>query len=136
MTYIPFSLKRRVIKRAKGHCEYCHFPQDASLLAFEMEHILAEKHGGETNFSNLALACPFCNRAKGTDLGSIDPETNKLTPFFNPRTQKWIEHFRFEGVKIIPLTAEGRVTVLILQFNHPDRLQERELLMGIGLFFL
>ncbi len=33
---------------------------------------------------NLALACPYCNRYKGTDLGSLDPETGQLTPFFNP----------------------------------------------------
>jgi 5-methylcytosine-specific restriction endonuclease McrA len=43
-----------------------------------MEHIIAEKHGGTTFLENLALACPYCNRAKGTDLGSIDPKTNQL----------------------------------------------------------
>ena len=32
----------------------------------------------------------------------------------------------------MPLTAEGRVTVFILQLNHPDRLQERERLLAIG----
>jgi uncharacterized Zn-finger protein len=52
------------------------------------KQIIAEKHRGTTEAENLALACPYCNRAKGTDLGSIDPETGKLTPFFNPRTQK------------------------------------------------
>ncbi|MGF1512781.1 MAG: HNH endonuclease signature motif containing protein [Elainellaceae cyanobacterium] len=51
-----------------------------------MEHIISEKHSGTTTLDNLALACPYCNRAKGTDLGSIDPESQQLTPFFNPRT--------------------------------------------------
>ncbi len=84
------------------------------------------------SLENLALACPYCNRAKSTDLGSIDPETNQLTPFFNPRTQHWQEHFTLAGATIMPLTAEGRVTVFILQFNHPDRVQERERLLAIG----
>jgi 5-methylcytosine-specific restriction endonuclease McrA len=131
-TYVPASLRRQVIERAGDRCEYCRFPQKATLLAFEMEHIIAEKHGGITSLENLALSCPYCNRAKGTDLGSIDPETNQLVPFFNPRTQSWQEHFALTGAVIMPLTAEGRVTVLILQFNHPDRLQERERLLAIG----
>lgn len=97
-----------------------------------MEHIISEKHGGITALENLALACPYCNRAKGTDLGSIDPETNQLTSFFNPRTQNWSEHFALMGATIAPLTAEGRVTAFIFQFNHPNRLQERECLIAIA----
>ena len=34
---------------------------------------------------NLAFACVFCNRYKGTDIGSIALTTNKFTRFFNPR---------------------------------------------------
>ena len=132
MTYVPGELRQLVIERAGNRCEYCLFPQDASLLAFEMEHIIAEKHGGATDESNLALACPFCNRAKGTDLGSIDKETGQLTAFFNPRLQLWHGHFSLDGEKIIPLTAEGRVTIAILQMNHPDRLRERKELLKAG----
>ncbi|MDY6785194.1 MAG: HNH endonuclease signature motif containing protein [Cyanobacteriota bacterium] len=131
-TYVPASLRRQVIKRAGGRCEYCRYPQSVALLAFEMEHIIAEKHGGQTSLENLALACPYCNRAKGTDLGSIDPETDRLTPFFNPRSQEWKDHFKLEESEIIPLTAEGRVTALILQFNELQRLQERRRLLAGG----
>ena len=131
-TYVPAALRRQVIERAGDRCEYCHFPQSFTLLAFEMEHIISEKHGGTTSLENLALACPYCNRNKGTDLGSIDPETRQLTPFFHPRTQNWYEHFNLAGATIVPLTAEGRVTVTIFQLNHPDRLQERERLLKIG----
>lgn len=90
MSYVPTELRQLVIERAQNRCEYCLFPQQAALLAFEMEHIIAEKHGGETEASNLALACPCCNRAKGTDLGSIDAQTGILTPFFNPRNDRQI----------------------------------------------
>ncbi|GAB1539054.1 HNH endonuclease signature motif containing protein [Scytonema sp. NUACC21] len=132
MTYVPAHLRQLVIERAKRRCEYCLFPQSAALLTFEMEHIIAEKHRGKTEAENLALACPYCNRAKGSDLASIDPDTGTLTPFFNPRTQKWSEHFQLEGATIVPLTAEGRVTVEILQLNELERLQERERLISAG----
>lgn len=121
-----------MIERAGRRCEYCLYPLEASLLTFEMEHIVAEKHGGTTALDNLALACPYCNRFKGTDLGSLDPETGQLTSFFNPRTQRWSDHFRLEGAQIVPLTPEGRATASILQLNHPDRLFERERLIQIS----
>ena len=78
------------------------------------------------------LACPYCNRYKGTDLGSLDAETGALTPFFNPRIDDWQEHFGLDGATIIPQTAVGRVTVSILQLNHPDRVLERESLIRIA----
>jgi hypothetical protein len=132
MSYVPAALRRLVIQRAGEKCEYCLYPQSASLFSFEMEHVIAEKHEGATAAENLALSCPCCNRFKGTDLGSIDPETRQLTPFFNPRTQDWSEHFCLESARIIPRTAEGRVTAKILQFNDPERVLERAQLIALG----
>ena len=132
MTYVPADLRRAVFERAGGRCEYCLYPEACSFFSFEVEHIVAEKHGGTATLDNLALACPFCNRHKGTDLGSLDPETGQLTPFFNPRTQNWADHFRLDGAAIVPLTPEGRVTVAIFQLNHPDRVQERQRLIWAG----
>lgn len=131
---VPTQLRRRVIQRADNRCEYCLFPQKFYLFSFEMEHIVLEKHGGRTVYENLALACPFCNLAKGTDLGSLDPLTGILTPFFNPRTQNWKDHFRLDGALITPLTPEGRVTTIIFKLNHPDRIRERKLAIKIGWF--
>lgn len=131
-TYVPTALRHMIHERAGERCEYCLYPQEMSFLAFEVEHIVAEKHGGATTADNLALACPYCNRFKGTDLGSLDPEIGQLTPFFNPRTQRWAEHFRLDGARIVPLTPEGRVTVAILQLNHPDRILERQRLIQTG----
>jgi len=132
VTYISAELRRIVFERAEERCEYCLYPEAYSFLSFEIEHVVAEKHGGAAMLDNLALACPYCNRHKGTDLGSLDPETGQLTPFFNPRTQSWADHFRLEGAAIVPLTPEGRVTIAILQFNHPDRIQERQRLIQAG----
>ena len=131
-TYIPTALRQFVQERAGGRCEYCLYPQDVAFLAFEVEHIIAEKHGGATTADNLALACPYCNRFKGSDLGSLDPETGQLTPFFDPRTQRWADHFRLDEARIAPLTPEGRVTVAILRLNHPDRIMERQRLIQAG----
>ena len=131
-SYIPAALRQLVGDRAAGRCEYCHFPQDAAFLAFAIDHVIAEKHGGPTAAENLALACVFCNSFKGTDLGSLDPVTGRLTPFFNPRTQQWQEHFRIEEGRIEPLTAEGRVTVIILRMNDLDRVEERLVLIQAG----
>lgn len=132
MTYIPADLRREIFERARERCEYCLYPEAYSFLSFEVEHIVAEKHGGAATPDNLALACPYCNRHKGTDLGSLDPETGRLTPFFNPRTQEWAEHFQLEGATVVPLTPKGRVTVAILHLNHPDRVQERQRLIWAG----
>lgn len=132
MSYVPAELRDLVVQRADGRCEYCRFPQDASFFTFEMEHIIAEKHGGATDADNLALACPYCNRAKGTDIASLDPESGELTPLVNPRVQEWDHHFRLADTEIVPLTPVGRVTTSLLQLNDPDRIRERERLIAIG----
>jgi HNH endonuclease len=134
MSYVSAALRRLVTERAREQCEYCLFPQTASLFAFEMEHIISEKHDGTTDYENLALSCPCCNRFKGSDLGSIDPQTQQLTPFFHPRFQQWSDHFRLEGGSIVPLTPEGRVTAKILQFNLSERILEREQLIQMGAY--
>lgn len=130
-THIPLAFRQAVVERAGERCEYCLYPQAASYLTFQVEHIIAEKHGGATVVENLALACPYCNRYKGSDLGSLDPASGQLTSFFNPRTQRWGEHFELDGAKIVARTAIGRVTVAILQFNQPDRLAERQRLLQV-----
>jgi hypothetical protein len=90
-----------------------------------VDHVVAEKHNGATEIDNLALACWRCNRHKGSDLTSFDPQTRQLSPLFNPRTQVWTEHFTYERERIIGLTPEGRTTVNLLRLNSKDRLTER-----------
>jgi len=126
----PAALRQDVIGRADGKCEYCHKPQ-VSFFPHEIDHIIAQKHGGSTTFDNLALACFECNRYKGSDIASIDPDTGQVTRLFNPRIQVWEEHFRFQRGEIIALSPEGRVTVLLLRLNDATRLQER-IALNIG----
>jgi hypothetical protein len=81
------------------------------------------------------LSCYWCNSFKGSDLSSVDWDANgAIIPLFNPRKSYWNEHFRLEGMRIVPLSASGRVTAYLLQFNAPERIQERKLLVELGVY--
>lgn len=126
MANLPALLRSAVTARAQGRCEYCHLPEEFGFASYEVDHVIAEQHGGETELENLAYACPMCNRRKGPNIASIDPDTRTITPLYNLRTQSWDEHFRLhEDGTIIGLTAEGRATVRLLELNEPERVQER-----------
>ena len=74
----------------------------------------------------------LCNRFKGSDLASIDPQSGRLVALFHPRRQQWGRHFHVANGVIQPLTAAGRVTVSLLRFNEPERVQVRAMLMSLG----
>ncbi len=131
---ISVRLRQLVILRAGERCEYCLLPQSVSLHKHEPDHLVPRQHGGTTEASNLALACMRCNRYKGPNVGSFDPLTGKLVPFFNPRTQDWTKHFELDGALILPLTAEARVTVKILRLNDENRVVERQRLLEAGIY--
>ena len=104
-TYIPADLRQHVIFRARKCCEYCLIHEDDSYYALQIDHIISEKHGGQTEEDNLALACVVCNRAKGSDIGSIDWKTEAFTRFYNPRPDRWAEHFALSEVRIMSLVS-------------------------------
>lgn len=131
MASIPLALRRTVFACAGGRCEYCLLHNDDAFKPHEVDHIRAEKHGGETVESNLALSCYFCNRHKGADLTAIDPETDELTRLFHPRLDQWTDHFQIVGAHIIGLTAVGRATVNLLRMNTAERLVERLALIEV-----
>jgi hypothetical protein len=131
--YVPVPLRRLVRARAAECCEYCLIPERLTLATHWVDHIVAEKHGGLTEEGNLALSCVLCSQRKGSDLTSIDPQTGQITPLFHPRRDRWADHFRLVGARIEALTPTGRVTVRLLQLNHPDRIEERDLMLRLGL---
>lgn len=130
---IPIELRRAVSKRARGRCEYCRIHESAVFLIHQIDHIVARKHGGETSLDNLALSCALCNKHKGSDIASIEPEAGAIVALFHPRRDSWDEHFALaQDGAIIPRTVVGRVTVRLLSMNHPDRVAERKLLFASG----
>ncbi|MCZ2099098.1 MAG: HNH endonuclease [Anaerolineae bacterium] len=131
-TYISAELRRLVAERAEGCCEYCLIPEADTYAIHEIDHVFAEKHGGETTEENLCLSCWICNRLKGTDLCSLDLLNGQITPLFHPRRDQWADHFRLDGATIVPVTPQTRVTVRLLQLNRQQRINERQILIDLG----
>jgi hypothetical protein len=130
-SYVTASLRRLVVARASAACEYCLVRESDTYLGCQVDHVVSEKHGGATEIGNLAFACTVCNRAKGTDVGSVTAE-GMFVRFFSSRMDRWEDHFRLRGPVIEPQTAIGEVTARIFGLNVAERLMERELLQRIG----
>jgi hypothetical protein len=131
---ISAALRREVRERARERCEYCLLAETQVFFPHEPDHLIARQHGGETVSANLALACFDCNRFKGPNIASLDPVTGELAPLFNPRMQRWSEHFKPKGGRIIPLTAVGRATEKMLRLNLIVRIEARERWIALGLY--
>ncbi len=122
---VSAALRRRVQERASGRCEYCLLAEEDAYFSHEVDHIISEKHGGETSFENLAWACFDCNRFKGSDISSLDPVKKELIRLFNPRTDVWKEHFQESEGHIHAKTVLGSVTERLLKLNLPARVEIR-----------
>jgi len=131
VTYIPLPLRCLVRERARGRCEYCLLPETVGFYPHEIDHVVAEKHEGQTTADNLCLSCWVCNRHKGSDLTSLDPRTGVITPLFHPRQDHWDDHFRLSGADIAGVTPQGRTTARMLHFNDPDQVEVRAALIAL-----
>lgn len=102
------------------------------MATFHIDHIIPVVAGGETTSDNLALACVSCSLRKGARQELEDLQTGEIVTIFNPRQQNWKEHFRWDGVNVIGLTATGRATVEALDLNRATMLAIRaeEKLLG------
>jgi hypothetical protein len=114
--------------RARNCCEYCILPQDGCSLTHHIEHVIARQHGGTDDPDNLALACHRCNLRTGPNLTGIDPITGEIVSLFNPRRDRWLDHFRLTGPVIEGVTAVGRTTIKVLSMNDTRRIERCELL--------
>lgn len=130
--YISSELRELVASRASFVCEYCLISEEDTFFGCQVEHIISRKHGGLSELENLAYACVFCNRFKGSDIASLSAETSELIRFYHPRIDRWREHFTLNGITILPNTPIAEVTVRILQINSEERLLEREILHRQG----
>ncbi len=110
--------RQAVRKRASYLCEYCHSPERLSANRFTVDHIIPRSLKGSDDISNLALACRRCNERRYNFVAGVDPETQEIAPLFNPRCQKWAEHFIWIGGLIIQgVTPTGRATCIRLDLN-------------------
>lgn len=125
--YIPDKIREIVKERAFYLCEYCLLHESQSFVGFEIDHIISIKHGGSNEASNLAYTCQYCNQFKGADIGTILLPDEEYIRFYNPRKDKWKNHFDLEGSLIIAKTPQAEATIKMLKLNQPDRLIERQI---------
>ncbi|MBD2569743.1 HNH endonuclease [Anabaena lutea] len=128
--YLNKELRRLVANRADYLCEYCLIQEEDTVLGCTVDHIISIKHGGSSNEDNLAYCCVFCNRFKGSNIGSILWETKEFVRFYNPRWDNWGQHFKINDFRIESITSIGEVTARILGFNDQPRLLERQILIS------
>jgi hypothetical protein len=118
--YIPKALRRKVAAQARHRCGYCLTNQRISGAQMHIEHITPLSRGGDSDETNLWLACAWCNSYKGDKTHAPDPVTGKDASLLNPRTQRWSDHFCWsdDGIQIIGLTPTCRATVAALRLNN------------------
>ncbi|MFO1429506.1 MAG: HNH endonuclease signature motif containing protein [Candidatus Competibacteraceae bacterium] len=126
----------QIALRAGHRCEYCHAPEAVFNFPFEVEHIIPVSHGGCDAESNWALACRSCNLRKATHISGIDPLSQTAVRLFQPREDRWEEHFRVntESGEIEGLTAVGRATIARLEINSKAQKEARRQWTRFGLF--
>ncbi len=128
------SLKIAVRERAKLCCEYCLASLLFSTDFFSIEHILPISKCGLSELFNLAFSCQRCNIHKFTATHAIDPATGLMAALYNPRTDKWAEHFEWhENFTIIRgISPTGRATENRLVLNRIGVVNLRSLLVEKG----
>ena len=133
---MSFSLEtvRLVQDRAGRRCEYCLMHQSLQGATFHVEHVLPSTRGGLSVLDNLAWSCPGCNLRKSDRTHALDHESGTEVPLFNSRSERWSEHFRFDGYQVIGQTPVGRATAVALELNHPRRILIRQAEELFGLF--
>jgi hypothetical protein len=115
MSDLSPAMRAMVVRRAGERCEYCGLAQTGQEAVFHIDHVIPRVAGGPTVDENLALACVSCSLHKAAKQTAIDPIDAAEVPLFNPRTQRWSEHFRWEGETVLT----GRATVAALRMNRP-----------------
>lgn len=127
---IPRAVRRLVRDRAGNRCEYCRHPASHASSPFVCEHIVPRVQGSGDTPLELAWACPACNSHKYAKTYAPDPQTKRLVPLFNPRRQRWSQHFAWseDFLQVIGRTATGRATVATLHLNRPELLNLRRAL--------
>lgn len=136
MSALPDPLRDAVVRRAGNRCEYCQLPAQLQVGGFEVDHILPRSRGGQTDFANLALACPHCNARKWAHIDGEDAESGQRVSLFNPRMQRWEDHFQWSvqrPFEIVGTSVHGRATVARLQMNHADLVSIRRLLAALDM---
>jgi hypothetical protein len=126
-SHISEQLRQKVKDRAYSLCEYCLLREEDGFRAFQVDHVISEKHRGPTEDHNLCFSCSHCNRSKGSDIGSV--LQGRFVRLYNPRIECWSDHFHLDGPLIKARSRIGGATIHVLGLNEPDRLEKRAVLI-------
>ncbi len=131
--HIPLAIRREIREHYLQCCAYCQSSETLTVVTFEVEHILPRSLGGKTEFNNLCLACPSCNRHKSNRLTGI-VEGDLAAPLFHPQQQKWLDHFDWSinATVIVGLTEVGIATINQLHMNRRQLVEVRALWVTLG----
>src|SRR2546422_7240625 len=90
--------------------------------------------GGASELDNLAFSCSGCNGAKYNRMEAPDPTDRTLVPLYNPRRQRWQDHFCWsdDHAQSIGLTSTGRTIVEALKMNRTGLVNMHQVLYLIG----
>ncbi len=104
--------------RAGNRCEYCHFPAEVAWLPFQIDHVIAEKHGGFSDANNLALI-PRVIQSRQFNCFIPDAKFGRIT---------------FHGEVIFGMVERprGEQRLPLLRINSPDALEFRASLLDSG----
>jgi len=132
--YLPVELRQQVRADAGTRCGYCRTSEMLTGSPLEFDHLMPQAAGGLTARENLWLACHRCNEFKGDRDHGLDPESGNRLPLFNPRTQRWRDHFRWspDGLLVVGSTPTGRATVEALRLNNEYVMEARRFWVEAG----
>lgn len=82
------------------------------MVTFEVEHIVPISLGGLTQFDNLCLACPTCNRHKSNRIVGVTHDGTE-SRLFHPQLDLWLDHFDWSvnGTLIVGMSDIGNATI-------------------------
>ncbi|MGI6414220.1 MAG: HNH endonuclease [Thermoguttaceae bacterium] len=127
-------IAEEVEKRAGRRCEYCRMHQSLQGATFHVEHVVPRSLGGTSEIHNLAWACPSCNLHKSDRVEVQLPGVPQAVLLFNPRTNRWDEHFAWDGYRVVARTPVGQAAIDVLKLNHHRRISIRQAEALFGLF--
>ena len=115
-------LRNKVRRRSGFRCEFCGISETDSGGELTIDHFRPKSKGGDDSSENLIYSCIRCNQYK------LDywPETSEEPMLFNPRIEKFRDHFlKLDDGTLYPLTPTGTFTLKRLRLNRPPLVANR-----------
>lgn len=126
--------RAEVQRRAHNCCEYCGSQEDYSPDTYSVEHIIPRSKDGDEEIDNLAYACQGCNNRKYISIDAVDPLSGSIAPLYNPRRDRWSDHFIWseDFAILLGISPTGRATIAKLELNRKGVVNLRRVLYALG----